>query len=768
MANDKKIDGNISNTELGHIADLNNLFNDIYDNVSKNISTENKSNTDVLKKIELDMDRALYKELEGITNYTGDEITKVLIKLYNQYDSTSDVEKRTIEDIFKANNSDIMTFMQERYKNKQYIYDDIASVCSQLYELKEAVLTMRDSICTADDVSTGITRLIEFVGSSGDDSTRLLTIIENMEKELKLEHKIKNHIVPKTLEFGTYYAYTIPYSSILEKYHEKNIQLKNTNKLNSEDSLTEAFTDDDVEDIYNEVVNESVDYKTIKKNTIKTNLNSFYNKYDVINNEMPLPLVEGAGIDIESEFTESSFEKAVKAAKKMRKKNEINTSGVYEIEDKGTTTGEGEFSNIKGCYIKLLNPKYVVPLKIMNNTVLGYYYLLDDSQAVLTNGPQLTNNMVPNFASVGAAMAQQDLEKKMVSKVVDKLVKSFNSKMFEENAEFKQLIVDALLFNDLYKKNVKFIFIPAEYMTEFKIDEDDQGNGTSLLNDSLFYAKLYLALLLFKMHTIITKSNDTSIYYIKDSVVDKDISNKVQNVARAIKSRQMSINDLLNYNSTVSKIGANKAIFIPVSKSGERTIEFDAMAGQDVPLDNELMTFLRTNFINSTGIPSVMMSYLNEADYSRTLVMANAKLVSRVINYQRDFNSSLTEFYKKLALYSTDIPVEDVRRLVYTLVKPKSQAVNSNADLINNIETSINFMVEKMIGSEAELSDEDRIVKDIMTRELAIEMMPNLPWDRLKEISNNARIQAIAKTEETKLINSTSDDSHNDDMSGGF
>lgn len=763
MANEKK-DNNISNNNLAHISDLNILFNDIFDNISKNISTENKNNTDILKKIELDMDRALYKELEGITNYTGDEITKVLIKLYNQYDASSDIEKRNIEDIFKANNSDIMTFMQERYKNKQYIYDDISSVCSQLYELKEAVLTMRDSICTADDVSTGITRLIEFIGSNGDDTTRLLSIIETMEKELKLEHKIKNHIIPKTLEYGTYYVYTIPYSSILEKYHQKNINYKN--KISSDNTVTEAFNDDEIENIYNEVINESIDYKSIKKSSIKSNLNSFYNKYDIINDEVPIPILEGTVSTIEPEFTQSSFEKAVKTADKLRKKSEINTSGIYEVEDT-TRNDNDEFSNIKGCYIKLINPKHVVPLKIMNNTILGYYYLLDDSQSLLTNGPQLTNNMVPNFASVNTATAQQDLEKKMVGKVVDKLVKSFNSKMFEENTEFKQLIVDALLFNDLYKKNVKFIFIPAEYMTEFKIDEDDQGNGTSLLNDSLFYAKLYLALLLFKMHTIITKSNDTSIYYVKDSVVDKDISNKVQNVARAIKSRQMSINDLLNYNSTVSKIGANKNIFVPITKAGEKTIEFDAMAGQDVPLDNELMTFLRTNFINSTGIPSVMMSYLNEADYSRTLVMANAKLVSRVINYQRDFNNSLTEFYKKLALYSTDIPIEDIRRLEYSLVKPKSQAVNSNADLINNIETSINFMVEKMMGAESEMTDEDRIVKDIMTRELAMEMMPNLPWDRLKEISNNARIQAIAKTEEAKLIKSASG-THTDDMNNSF
>ena len=765
MANDSKENKDISKSELNKIKDLNNLFNDIFHSVSNTISTENKANTDILKKIELDMDKAIYNEIQGITNYTGDEITKVLTKLYNQYDNTPDAEKRSIEDIFKANKSDIVSLMQERYKNKQYIYDDISLICSELYELKEAVLTMRDSICTADDVSNGITRTIEFIGSKNEDSSQLITLIEQMEKEFKLEHKIKNHIIPRTLEYGTYYVYTIPYSSILEKYHEKNVQQTKNKKMDS--AVTEAFTDNDIEEIYTEVVNESSVYKSnIKKTKMKDNLNAFYNKYDIINDSTPIPIVEGAGVNLTSEFSQSSFDKAVKAANKIRKSSEVNTSGVYEI-DETEKSDNGEFSNIKGCYIKLLNPKYVLPLKIMDNTVLGYYYIIDDQNTLISNGPQLVNNVISNFNTTDN-INHEDLEKKMVGKMVDKIVKSFNSKMFEENAQFKQLIVDALLFNDLYKKNIKFIFIPAEYMTEFKIDEDDAGNGTSILKDSLFYASLYLALLLFKMHTIITKSNDTNLYYIKDSVVDKDISNKVQNVARAIKSRQMSINDLLNYNATVSKIGANKSVFIPMTKSGEKTIEFDAMAGQDVPLDTELMTFLRTNFINSTGIPSVMMSYLNEADYSRTLVMANAKLVSRVINYQRDFSIGLTDLYKKLVLYSTDIPVEDARRLVYSLVKPKSQAVNSNAELINNIESSITFMVEKMMGTESDLSDEDRMVKDIMTRELAIEMTPNLPWDRLKEINKNAKIHATVKMEENKLINSTSDSSDNMDNDDNY
>jgi sensor domain CHASE-containing protein len=88
-------------------------------------------------------------------------------------------------------------------------------------------------------------------------------------------------------------------------------------------------------------------------------------------------------------------------------------------------------------------------------------------------------------------------------------------------------------------------------MTEFKINEDENGNGTSVLYRSLFYAKLYLAILIFKMITIITRSTDTRIYYVKNSGFDQDITNQLQQTARSIKEKQINFMDLMSYQSIV-------------------------------------------------------------------------------------------------------------------------------------------------------------------------------------------------------------------------
>ena len=93
----------------------------------------------------------------------------------------------------------------------------------------------------------------------------------------------------------------------------------------------------------------------------------------------------------------------------------------------------------------------------------------------------------------------------------------------------------------------------------------------------------------------------------------------------------------------ISKIGAGKEIFMPVGKSGERGIEFDILAGQEIRLQDDLMEMLKQGYINGTGVPSVIMNYINEADYAKTLVMANAKYLSRVLSDQIDYNKGITK-----------------------------------------------------------------------------------------------------------------------------
>lgn len=580
----------IKQADIEEIKKLNRYYNDVAKEISANTSGTNYGRNSILDELVDDIDDVLYGEVKKVTDFTGSEISKFLTKLYNEMDAPTQQNMQTakidsMEDLFKAENGSIMNFFQERYKNKNFLYDDLNLICSQLYELKEAVLTTRDSIVTADDMTEAISRTIKLEGGNDED---LLPIIETIERQLKLPMKIKNHIIPKTLQYGTYYVYTIPYSRILEKYQQKQVK-KVKNSLQTLTESTELISG-----YFEEIKNSGNTMAT--KERVTSGILDIAGHISVVNDDLTIPVVETYGSEeLKAFISDDAFRNKLSEIDRLTKKeqdskNKRNLNNVKFTTDAVVDTnnvknGKVEnFSSVKGCYVKLISPKDIIPIKIMDNITIGYYYITENAVQPLVNRNTtgITSANSPSFTNVGNTPENKtDLEKQMVGKIADMVVKSFDKKFLEKNDKFKELIANCLMFDDLYKKNVQFQFIEKEYITEFTVNEDENGEGVSILADSLFYSKLYLALLLFKMITIITKSPDTKLYYIKNSSVDKDVSNKVQEIARGIKQKQLNIKDLMNYNTMVTKLGANKDIFMPVGRSGERAIDFDILAGQD-------------------------------------------------------------------------------------------------------------------------------------------------------------------------------------------
>ena len=253
------------------------------------------------------------------------------------------------------------------------------------------------------------------------------------------------------------------------------------------------------------------------------------------------------------------------------------------------------------------------------------------------------------------------------------------------------------------------------------------------------------------MYSIIlytTRSSDTRIYYVKNSGIDTNYNDKVQAVARDIKSKQIKFTDLLSYNSIATKIGGGREIFMPVGKSNERGIEFDILSGQDVQLQNDLLEMLKQGYINGTGVPSVIMQYINEADYAKTLVMANSKHLSRVISYQLDFNESITKWYKMILTYTTSLSPEVIDGFKFKFLTPKSLVNNNYTDLTQYGDNIMDYMKRAVLGENAEATDENNLIKDIFTNRMSREIMPFLPWETIDEVLKDSTLEAKQRLEQ--------------------
>lgn len=617
MANEKKAN------KLGD------LFTKNLNKLSSQISGSTLINDDALDDINKRIDRIITNELQQTKSITSDDMSTFMVKLFNDFDNRADGGIKNMKDIFEEDSAGLFQFFQQRYQNQNLLYEDLEMISSQLFELDEAINTTRDSIITSEDISNEVARTLEFghiADSDKDNVNSYVKLVEKMEEKNDLNRKIKSVLVPNALRYGKFYVYACPYSKLFEEQYNKKLndplyqgikdkkKHKSTNDPTSySSSLTESISVSGmVSDLKQGMNNlyegyskqpvpvDSENKTTTKKDSPKFNIKDdvlegiikeYTNDIDIVKDIVSIPLVEGTDISelMNSDIFNKKSEEAIKNAEKSYTADAV----VDPSKAKGT-----KFDNINGCYIKFIEPKKIIPIKILN-TVIGYYYI---------NGTDFQVNKSPfsttiRLTSMNGMMAQnsEDVESMFLSSITDKIVKAFDKPFLEKNTQFKNLILDALTYNDMYKRRLTFQFIPAEYIQEFNVNPDSEGDGQSILSKSLFYAKLYLSLLIFKMITIITKSNDTKIYYVRNSGIDSNITNKVQEVARSIKSRQINFMDLLNYNSIISKIGAYKELFVPVGRSGEKGIDFDILSGQDVQLNTDLMESLRTNMINSTG-----------------------------------------------------------------------------------------------------------------------------------------------------------------------
>jgi len=168
------------------------------------------------------------------------------------------------------------------------------------------------------------------------------------------------------------------------------------------------------------------------------------------------------------------------------------------------------------------------------------------------------------------------------------------------------------------------------------------------------------------------------------------------------------------------------------------------------------MDTLKTGYISSTGVPSVILNYINEADYARTLVMANAKFLGRVVNHQGCFNGSITDFYKKVLTFATDkIPSNLINEFEYILAAPKSLSTTNLTDLISNAEQTVTFIVKNLIGDNATPTDDDNILKDLIFKKMARELLSMIPWDVADKVFEESKIELEKIKAEKKVTTST-------------
>lgn len=721
-------------------------------------------------------------ELSEISRGNTSDTSSFLNRLYANDKRSSQGFNRMIDTEFMnmdaGNAGNISKLVSDVYKNNIVKQADIHEVSSQLIELREAVSTMRDAI-VSPDINTGrINREIIYGNTIDIDRGDFYTsTIEKIEEKFELHKKIKDFIVYNTLEQGKYYVYCIPYSEIFNNFMTVKDTYKSSRLYSYQESAEDykaiqksfKLTDGKDFDAFLESCYENYakhDKTSIIKNTsikkykemVKDDITKLSDRISVVTESVPLPILE-EGISSIEEFRKMFVNKKGDAFYEAKKTGDILTDsstpfnrymnneakeGVFTASSKKSS--KNQFSDIKDCYIKMMNSRELLPIKLMKETI-GYLYIKSEEEIPISG--IVTGQL--NYMKFDTNQKEGTIIDEIAGRIIDK----FDKKFLKENPKFRKLIVEAINYYDLNERRIHFQFIPKEYIFPFTVNKDENDEGVSMLDGSLFYAKLYLMLLLFKIMSILKNSNDQKVNYVAQSGIDKDLVNTIQDIIRQKQSRNINIMDLFNYSTLLSKVGNGTDVYIPVGSGGGRPIETEILSGQDIQLNTELMELLRNNYILSSGVPSAIMNYLNEADFAKSIETAHSKFNGRVINYQLDLNPGITDLYRAILRWSTNIDESVINEISIILPPPKTNINTITQEMISNFTQEADFLVQLYYGENIDPNDEKEVV--MFRRRLARKHLPVINFDELDKIYEENRKEGIQKklepTQEEDLEN---------------
>lgn len=705
--------------------------------------------------------------LEEISNSFNNTLNKAL-KIFNSnaFDNDGFIRKMRDLDLDDKKDKELMRNVLNNIKSDYISADiinqselllkrDINNICTQMPEMHDVIHVIRDAIIECN-VSTGeVSRSIIF--ENHEDNESYESHVKEIERDHDLLMAIKNFIIIMTLINGELYVQISPFSKIfselislkkskyinsysMNNYTEsknfKNSNPKNNVSLFNEENVkilmesVSPITKIDTTDVYRIEKNSNNLSDSVKSDTVNSkeienllkNIN-IYNGSSVLMTEIG---EDGIKYMMNKELTEK---KIFGNTKYNHFEEALSSNGIdvgmnkFDIED----IDEKMFNNIKGCYIKYLDPLRMIPIR-MDRRVIGYYY-------ISTTMDLQTTTAQPN-GMIDLSFQNYTRDKNLVSSLANMIIKSFDKKMLEKNIKLKNEIVEILMAHKFSEGNLSFIFIPEDEIIRFVINEDFEGKGHSVLEPSIFSARNYLMLTMYNMLYMLN-NNTTRIYYVKSSGLNKDYAAQIQRTMRKFQSRRITIDDIYSYSGVLNKIGGMGQMVLPAGRNGYKALETDTIEAIRNPIDIEFLEQQRRQALSGTGSPNLLViNAIDEVDFAKTLEMANARFLSTVSSYKIDFNKGFTKMYQTILRYDTDLEEDIIQSMKFKFNAAKQQELNITADMITNFNSLVE-VVSSIYYKKTEMEDEKGIptAKQInLRKELAKKYLPQLDFDELDEI----------------------------------
>lgn len=726
--------------------------------------------------------------------------------------NTQDLRK-----MLSGNSGEIYNYFQEVYQNKYIEIADLKFIAKFIPALGEAVNCQLDSICNADDLSGTISRTIQPDDAMPENvRNQLISTIESLEKEYNLQKRLKNIVYKTALVSGKYYVYHIGYGELFETYSKERaesanmLNLANTSRIGKKtmegvtfnrdgsmnrkngnrvemgphsiaiESVNNAINVEELKSIVNEARTDYIDGSETpadRKGIIsaldrfESQLSDRASTVKIIHSEIPESVLENM----------PTFE-AYQNNVSIQKVNDPSYKGLFDSYfgstpidmEVGVINGSNSTSSgiraetkfkVTGTYLRYIDPKNIIPVRLMGETI-GYYLISSREKVKRVNASTTnTNTNILGTDAFSGAFNIGSLNDKRKTSIVDSIVNSisdtictnFSKKFVAKNVEFKKAIADCITYNGFLDNEYHVQFIDAKNVIEFTINEDEEGNGESILANSLFPAKLLLSLITARMLNYLNLSGDTRVAHVAKGPIDTHTGRQTQRMIRNIQETKITFSDLLSTNLVFNKFSRNKNILLPKGRDGTNLVDFEIMDGQNIDMNPEYENKLEQMAILGTGTPSVIMEYVGQADFAKSFENANIRYATGISGKQADLEVPTTELYNELLKNSNldeSLKNQMVNHFSIKLNRPKALMISNNNEYLGTLQQMMQMISSIMFGENSQ-DPNVQAVKDLFMKKAATEFAPYIDWNLMDTWKKESEIEAADPSKKQ------------DDMAGG-
>lgn len=696
--------------------------------------------------------------------------------------------------LFTNDIGEIFGYFQDLYRNRYLELTDLKLISKFIPSIGEAVKTVLDGIVSSDDMSTDTVKRTLYLPETvpEDDRKTIIAEMEKFEKDQNILKKLKNEAYKKALVSGEHSCYAIPYKDLFEEYER--VKATNTDprsvlskkgpgamlgkgpgsnagfvvKNQSANEALIPYIDADTGSFQmgNYVWDnagsalESMKLSIPEKKALESNIKDHIGSFSIYGNPLESAMEEFGALQ--------EYHKSFQRMEVVSTNDNATVDGTYSMGDVNVE----KFDKTTGLYVRWINAKNIFKFKLFGE-VVGYYYVHPTPKKrkmPQASGMMSVNSSLFNSTGLSESRREQAIQT-IVDTICDGIVANFSESFVQENREFKKTIADCIIANGIVDNDYNIQFIPAKYIIQFTVNENEEGDGESMLSDSLFPAKLLLSLIVCKMLNYFNKSGSRLVSHVYKGPIDNNSYNQVQRVVRMLQDSNVTFNDLLSTNMVFSKFARDSNIQLPTSRDGKHLIEFEQQDGQEVDLSTPMEDRLEKMALAGTGVPNVVMDVMMEsADFAKQILTGHIKLAGRVSSYQSDLEPPTTELYKKHAESST-LP-ENLKVIVensfeFRLTRPRVLSNANNSDFLNTLTSLANMLADTMIGT-AGVDEQAPVKKDKLVKRIVVGESPYINWNEIETYFRQVELE-IAQESKVKPVNASGEgteetDSMNDDM----